>query len=88
MVTTSPNNDWINGNDVDFQFPWYAYIVDVDADGIEIGEDNNGDDTVFFAGLLLRGSDNTWARDLTLYHYGQKPLESGRERTELRDRRL
>ena len=55
-MTTSPNNDWVNGNDVDFQFPWYAYIVDAGADGIQIGKDNNVDDTVFFAGLLLRGS--------------------------------
>jgi len=37
VVTSSPNNDWVNGNDVDFQFPWYAYIVDVGMDGVQIG---------------------------------------------------
>jgi len=79
VVTGSPNNDWVNGNDVDFQFPWYAYIVDVGQDGIQIDVGNNVDDTVFFSGLLLADPDNTWSRlDPTVYyHWNEKPLNPG-----------
>ena len=75
VVTASENNDWINPNDVDFSFPWYAYIVDVDDDGVQIGEGNNVDDTVFFGGLLLEDPGTAWARDLTFYHFGQDPAD-------------
>jgi hypothetical protein len=69
VVTSSPNNDWVNGNDVDFQFPWYACIVDANGDGVQLGHGNNADDTVFFAGLLLEDPDGSWVRDLTLDYY-------------------
>ena len=70
VVTTTPNNDWINGNDVDFQFPWYAYVVDVDGDGVEVGDGNNDDDTVTFGGLLLEDPDANWVRDTSFGYYG------------------
>ena len=76
VVTASENNDWINPNDVDFSFPWYAYIVDVDDDGVQIGEGNNVDDTVFFGGLLLEDPGTAWARDLTFFHYGEDSLDA------------
>ena len=69
VLTTTPNNDWVNGNDVDFQFPWYAYITDVDGDGVEIGEGNLDDDIVTFGGLLLEDPDANWSRDITLGYY-------------------
>ena len=75
VVTTNDNNDWINGNDIDFGFPWYAYIVDVNGDGVQIGEGNNVDDTVFFGGLLLEDPGTAWARNTALYHYGQDDLD-------------
>ena len=52
---------------MDFQFPWYAYIVDVAGDGVDIG--TNDDDTVTYGGLLLEDPDGTWARDTTLGYY-------------------
>ena len=67
VVTTTPNNDWINGNDVDFQFPWYAYIVDVAGDGVDLTA--NDDDTMTLGGLLLEDPDGTWTRDMTLGPY-------------------
>ena len=70
VLTSTPNNDWINGNDVDFQFPWYAYIVDVDDDGVETGEGNNDDDIVTFGGLLLEDPDGTWTREPIFGYYG------------------
>ena len=71
VVTSSPNNDWINGNDIDFQFPWYAYIVDVDSDGVQTGAGNLNDDTAFFGGLLLQDADASWQRDMSLSYYGE-----------------
>ena len=73
IVTTSRNNDWKNGNDIDFSFPWYAYIVDVNGDGVQTGAGNNADDTVFFGGLLLDDPGMAWARDESLNYYGAEP---------------
>jgi hypothetical protein len=63
VITANTNNDWINPNDVDFQYPgWYAYITDVDGDGVELGDGNLDDDTVFFGGLLCDDPNGDWAR--------------------------
>lgn len=65
IVTTSspPRNDWINGNDVDFQFPgWYAYIGD--PNGSLAGGVLDGDEVLAgYAGLLLDdGATADWTR--------------------------
>ncbi|MBN2083117.1 PKD domain-containing protein [bacterium] len=63
VITTSvpPHNDWINGNDVDFQFPWYAYIYD--PDGSLTGMSLTGDEVLAgYAGLLLEDTDGSWVR--------------------------
>jgi hypothetical protein len=70
VISASANNDWINGNDVPFQYPgWYAYVTDVDGDGVELGDGNLDDDTVFFGGLLCEDPADDWARDYTLVSY-------------------
>ena len=71
VVTTNDNNDWKNGNDVDFSFPWYVYIVDTNDDGVQVGSGNNADDTVFFGGLLLEDPGEAWTRELTFQPYGE-----------------
>lgn len=64
IVTTDPNNDWINGNDVDFAFPWYAYVDNGGNNVVEFGAANIGttDDAVSYGGLLLDDADGSWAR--------------------------
>ena len=69
IITTDPNNDWINGNDVDFQFPFYAYIDDGVNNVVETGTGavvgnnwNNTDDNVFYRGLKLADGNNSWTR--------------------------
>jgi hypothetical protein len=60
--TGNPHNDWINGNDVDFQFPWYAYVCDVD--GSLITGVVSGDEVLMdYAGLPVEDPDDVWQRD-------------------------
>ena len=71
VYTINPNNDWINGNDVDFQFPWYAYVYDPDDslseydwDGFGAAPAVSGDEVlVGYAGLLIDDPDTIWDRD-------------------------
>jgi hypothetical protein len=66
IVTTDPNNDWKNANDVDFAFPWYGYLDDGGNNAVEIGGTSPGfnatDDSVFYRGLLIGDTDASWAR--------------------------
>lgn len=69
IISTDPNNNWINGNDVDFQFPFYAYIDDGANNAVESGAGavagnnwNNTDDSVSYRGLKLADGNNSWAR--------------------------
>jgi hypothetical protein len=66
IITIDPNNDWKNGNDVDFGYPWYGYLNDGANNTVELGgvAPNFGwiDDSISYGGLLLADPDASWAR--------------------------
>jgi hypothetical protein len=66
IITSDPNNDWINGNDLDFAQTMYAYIdrganITLETGGVGPAW-NNTDDTVFYAGFLAADPDGSWQR--------------------------
>ena len=60
--TADPNNDWVNGNDVDFQFPWYAYVQDVDG-SLVTGVVSGDEILIGYGGLAVEDLDDVWQRD-------------------------
>jgi hypothetical protein len=51
----------INGNDVQFEFPFYAYILDPNNSVHTAGDGSlNGDETIIYGGLLISGAQ--WTR--------------------------
>jgi hypothetical protein len=71
VITTDPNNDWTNGNDVDFQFPGSYCYLNPGANGVietwsGVGAPPATDDTVLFLrGFLMNdvgAAPNAWTR--------------------------
>jgi hypothetical protein len=63
--TGHPHNDWINGNDVDFQFPWYGFVQDVD--GSLVTGVVSGDEVLMgYNGLVVEDEDDVWQRNGTV----------------------
>ena len=61
--------DGANTNDLDFQFPFYAYINPGGNGVVELGAGAPIDDTVFFSGLLLQDAVTSWNRNYTYVPY-------------------
>jgi hypothetical protein len=68
ISTSTPGNTGLDCADLDFQFPWYAYIT-TNLGGVETVEDTAAvppalptDDTVVFKGLLVEDPDQSWTR--------------------------
>lgn len=62
IVSTVAGNDGVNGNDLPFQAPFYAYITDPNGNmGTSGTIMPSGDETVVFGGLLLQ-NNATWTR--------------------------
>ena len=70
IVTGNPNNDWINANDLDFQFPWYGFVYDADRslsdpdwDGFGSLPQVSGDEVFLgYNGLVVEDPDTIWER--------------------------
>jgi len=63
VVTGNPNNDWVNANDVDFQYPWYGFVYDPDASLTTAPEQVSGDEVYLgYDGLVVEDTDTVWTR--------------------------
>jgi hypothetical protein len=68
LSTTQAGNNGANCNDIDGQYPWYAYItttngaVETSADTTVVPPIKATDDTVAIRGLLVNDTDGNWSR--------------------------
>jgi hypothetical protein len=68
ISTSTAGNNGLDCADLDFQFPWYAYIttntgdVETSPDTTTVPPALTTDDTVVFKGLLVSDADQNWTR--------------------------